>query len=130
MISSHGAVFTALLAAVGCSGGLTDVACTDDFRYGLNVTVTDAATGLPPEEATLIASGVAFHDSVGPAGPFQRVSNGPLVLILSTAGERPGLYYVVVRSPSYRDWTLGPIRVTADRCHVRPVNVAAPLEHQ
>lgn len=130
MISSHAAVFTALLAAAGCSRGPTDVACTSDFRYGLNVTVTDAATELPPEEATLIATGVAFHDSVGPARPFQRVSNGPLVLILSTAGERPGLYYVVVRSRGYRDWTRGPIRVTADQCHVRPVSVAAQLEHQ
>ena len=99
-----------------------------DFRYGLNITVIDSATGSPPAEAALVAMSGPFVDSVGPRQPFQTVANGPLVLILSTAGERPGVYAVVVRSAGYRDWTRSDIRVTADDCHVRPVSVVASLQ--
>jgi hypothetical protein len=114
------------MAADTC--GPTAVFCTDDFKYGLNITVVDSATGSPPAEATLLASSGAFRDSVGPIEPFQAVGDGPLVLILSTAGERPGVYSVVVRSPGYHDWTRSGIEVTADECHVRPVSVIARLQ--
>ena len=129
MSSSHPAVLATLvaMAACGSSGGPTDVVCTSIFEYGRNITVLDSLTGSPPEEAALIATSGAFRDSVGPIKPFQAVANGPLVLILSTAGERPGVYSVLVRSPNYRDWTRSGNEVTADQCHVRPVSVMARL---
>ncbi len=113
--------------ASGCRNG-TGFSCTSDFKYGLNITVTDATTGSPPDQATLIATSGAYIDSVGPVKPFQAVFNGPLVLVLSTAGERPGVYSALVRSPGYHDWMRSGIEVTADQCHVRPVNIIAGLQ--
>ena len=116
------------VASIAWSCGLTEVVCTADFRYGLNVTVADSATGAPPAEATLIATSGAFVDTVGPNRPVPAVFNGPPVLILSTAGERPGAYFVLVRSPGYRDWAKGNVEVTADKCHVRPITITARLQ--
>jgi len=104
------------------------VVCTAQFVYGLNITVVDSATGSPPSEATLLARSGTFSDSVGPRAPSQGVANEPLVLIMSTAGERAGVYSATVRSPGYRDWTRSGISVTADECHVRPVNLTAWMQ--
>jgi hypothetical protein len=118
-----------ILVAAVMRGCITDgVVCTDEFVFGLNITVVDSATADPPSEATLLARSGTFTDSVGPRAPFQWVANGPLVLILSTAGERAGLYSITVRSPGYRDWTRTGIRVTANECHVNPVNLTARLQ--
>jgi hypothetical protein len=102
--------------------------CTEDFRYGLNVTVVDSVTNAPPASAVLIARSGAFVDSVGPRAPMQFVQNGPLVLLLSSAGERAGTYELTVRSPGYRDWTRTGVEVTEDECHVRPITLTARLQ--
>jgi hypothetical protein len=119
-----------ILVAAAMRHCITDgsVVCTAVFKFGINITVVDSTTGSPPSEATLLARSVTFTDSVGPRAPFQSVANGPLVLILSTAGERTGVYAVTVRSPGYRDWTRTGIRVTADECHVKPVILTARLQ--
>ncbi|MFL5542033.1 MAG: carboxypeptidase-like regulatory domain-containing protein [Longimicrobiaceae bacterium] len=103
-------------------------ACTADFRYGLNVTVADSLTGAPPPSATLIARAGAYVDSVGPQAPFLNGPQGPSVLLLSAAGERPGTYDLTVRAPGYRDWTRTGVQVTADECHVHPVSFTARLQ--
>ena len=122
-------MFGTLILVAAMRNCITDgpVVCTLNFKFGINITVVDSATGSPPSEATLLARSGTFTDSVGPRAPFQSVANGPLVLILSTAGERAGLYSVTVRSPGYRDWTRTGIRVTADECHVKPVSLTALL---
>jgi hypothetical protein len=115
-------------ALAGCSP-LTGIGvCTDDFRFGLNVTVVDSGTNAPPASAVLIARSGAFVDSVGPQTPVPMVQNGPPVLLLSAAGEMPGTYDLTVRSPGYRDWTQAGIRVTANECHVDPKKVTARLQ--
>jgi len=115
------------LLLAGC-GPLTSVACTADFRYGLNVTIVDSVTSNPPASALLVARSGAFVDSVGPAAPQQWSPNGPPVLLLSAAGERPGTYDLTVRATGYRDWTRAGVKVTADECHVRGVEVTARLQ--
>jgi hypothetical protein len=116
-----------ILSACGSSlsGGRV---CTEDFRYGLNVTVVDSVTNAPPASAVLIARSGAFVDSVGPRTPMQFVQNGPPVLLLSSAGERAGTYDLTVRSPGYRDWTRTGVEVTEDECHVRPITLSARLQ--
>ena len=99
--------------------------CTAILKYGVNIAVVDSATGSPPSEATLLVTSGSYTDSVGPRGPSQTT---PPVLMLSTAGERAGTYSVTVRSPGYRDWRRTGIRVTADECHVKPVNLTARLQ--
>ena len=118
------------LVLSGCTGSpLAGIgACTDDFRYGLTVTVVDSATSDPPASALLIARSGAFVDSMGPVTPHPAVQNGPPVLLLVSAGERPGTYDLTVRSPGYRDWTRTGVEVTADECHVRRTEVTARLQ--
>ena len=103
------------------------MACTADYRFGLTVTVVDSVTSAPPASAVLLARSGAFVDSVGPATPVVGSLNGPPVLVLSAAGERPGTYDLTVRAPGYRDWTRTGVEVTADECHVHGVPVTARL---
>jgi hypothetical protein len=112
----------------GCGSAVFDGPCTADYRYGLTVTVIDSVTGSPPASAVLLARSGAYADSVGPAAPQLSYENGPSVLRLSTAGERPGTYELTVRAAGYRDWTLTRVKVTGDECHVRPVAVTARLQ--
>ena len=116
------------LALGGCTSVSFPGACTADFRYGLNVTVVDSLTGGPPASATLIARDGAHVDSIGPQAPFLNGPQGPAVLLLSAAGERAGTYDVTVRASGYREWTQADVRVTADECHVRGVEITARLQ--
>jgi hypothetical protein len=118
----------AAFALTACDRLSLPHACTADFRYGLNVTVVDSLTNTPPASATLIARAGAYVDSVGPRAPLPNGPQGPAVLILSTAGERPGTYDLTVRAPGYRDWTRTGVQVTADECHVHPVALTARLQ--
>ena len=115
-------------AALGNCRSPFGVVCTDIFKYGLHITVADSATGSPPLEATLTATSGSFVEVDGPRGPLQQVVNGPPVLVLYAAGERPGWYTVLVQAPGYLDWRRAPVRVTADQCHVRPVEITARLQ--
>lgn len=117
------------LAIAASSCGIVDygVECTANFVFGLRVTVVDSAAGAPPDSASMVARSGSFVDSVGPRRPVQLVANEPPVLVLPSAGERAGTYDVVVHSPGYQDWTRNNIRVTAGRCHVRPVDLLARL---
>jgi hypothetical protein len=126
---------SAALLLCGCAGAVAVAACdspsmegpcTPNILFGLQVTVVDSLTNAPPASATLIARTAAEVDSVGPQSPFQPVVPG-VVLVLSAAQERAGTYDLTVRAPGYRDWTRKGVRVTADRCHVRPVALTARL---
>lgn len=70
-------ICAAALLLAGCSPLLDEGACTADIRFGLNVTVVDSATDVPPASAVLIAQSGLFVDSVGPVSPVQNVQNGP-----------------------------------------------------
>lgn len=45
------------------------------------------------------------------------------------AGERAGIYRVIVRKPGYAEW-IGAAIVTEDECHVRPTTLTARLQPQ
>jgi hypothetical protein len=129
-ISSRGLVqvlplLIATIFAEACTSP-NGVICTEEFRYGLNVSVVDSLTSSAPASAILIAHSGTYVDSVGPEVPFQL--NGVPVLLLSTAGERAGTYDLNIRSPGYRDWTRSGIKVTADACHVNPIAITARLQ--
>ena len=114
-------------AAQGCRNPI-GFACTDEFRYGLQIIVVDSTSLSPPSSATLIARSGTFVDSLGPKEPFPINNRGTRVLMLWTAGERTGSYDVTVKSPGYRDWTRSGITVTANSCHVNEVSVTAKLQ--
>ncbi len=118
------------LAACGSVNGSQDdagrnVACTADFRYGLNVSVLDGITGAPvPRPMLIIATDGAYADTsqfAREARAIPDMQSWPLV------GERAGRYTVVVRASGYVDWTQSNVVITKDVCHVIPVALTARL---
>ena len=114
----------AALALAGCGRETpTNLACTPSIERGIWVTVVDSLTGAAPSsEATLIARSGEYVDSAGPVTPLPGS-----MLLLTAVDERPGSYDLTVRSPGYAAWTRNGVQVTADRCHVRRVDVTARL---
>jgi hypothetical protein len=109
----------ALSAALSASCGISDQACTADFRYGIVVAVVHSISGaVVADSAAGIVRDVAFTDSLMNAG------GGTLL----GAGERAGNYEVIVRHPRYMEWRVDSIRVTEDECYVRPVLLTARLQ--
>lgn len=109
-------------------GAGRNVACTADFRYGLNVRVLDAITDAPiPRPMLIIATDGAYADTAQFARettPLPEMQSWPLV------GERTGRYTVVVRASGYVDWTQTNVVITKDVCHVIPVALTARLSHR
>jgi hypothetical protein len=86
------------------------------------VEVRDAVTGAPA------ALGAVGHVSEG-AFRADLESNGAAdPARLFGPWERAGNYTVTVQKPGYRSWTQANVRVTADRCHVRTVELRADLQ--
>lgn len=88
---------------------------------GLEISVTDSATGLPVNDSLrLVARSGTYADSaegsVYSSGHF------------SMAYERPGVYTVSATHPRARAWSRDGIRVRSDRCHVIPTQVNVRLQ--
>jgi hypothetical protein len=99
--------------------------CTGVFVWGLRVTVQDSVTGAPAASgAQLIARDGAYADTSAFPPDRPDLDGQPLV----AAGERPGTYTVTVRKSGFMEWVRTGVVVTADECHVRPVDVAARLQ--
>jgi hypothetical protein len=114
------------LAALGaeCPTSNSEVVCTADFRYGLNVTVVDSVTGATvPRPILIVASEGTFSDTSKFAlqtGDIQFAS-WPLL------GERSGTFTVLVRAAGYQDWRKSEVQIDRDVCHVIPVALTARL---
>ena len=101
------------------------VYCTENFVWGLQVTVQNSATGAPSASgAQLVARDGVYADTSSFPPNRPDLENQPLV----GAGEREGTYTVTVRKDGFLDWERTNVVVTADECHVRPVALTAPLE--
>ncbi len=93
-------------------------ACTDLFAYGVNVTVTNAATGQPVNNATLTLTEGAYNEVL------QLIPTGDYV----GAGERAGTYTLTATAPGFQPQTTNDIVVTAGRCHVEGVHLDVALQ--
>ncbi len=98
------------LAVAGCNGIFGGVVCTEEFRFGVNVTVTDT-NGNPITGATLTLAEGDFQELM------QEFSSGNY----AGAGERAGTYTLTVAADGFETVMLTEIVVTADECHVTPV---------
>ena len=110
-----------LAILVGCYEGDTTepIFCTDQFVYGLTVTVRDQSSGTPiAEDATLTLREGAYEEVVTDSWDGSS---------LSGAGERAGTYTVTVEHAGYETWTRAGVVITADECHVIPVSLTAEL---
>lgn len=94
--------------------------CTEQFVYGLQVTVRDNTTNdVLIDGITIIAKDSQYQEE--------------LVQVQGTdvfvgAGERPGNYILEVSSTNYLPYTSNVIEVLADECHVIPEIVEILLQ--
>jgi hypothetical protein len=112
---------TLLALGTGCGGPLI---CTTDYRYGVVVTVTDAATGTPRCDASVTISEGAYRET---PTPLQVIgSDGGMQCDYAGAGERAGTYAIEVKAEN-RAKTITDIVVTKGPCHVTTRAVSISL---
>lgn len=107
--------------ALGACAENPPLACTEEARPGLSITVRDSVTNTP------IATGAEI---VAREGEYADTARGSLLGsgVYALAYERAGVYDVTVSHPAYRLWTRAAVRVTADECHVQTVSLVARLQ--
>jgi hypothetical protein len=124
----RGTVVFAIILALGCGRSAEEPGpvCTEQFVFGLLITVEDSLGGPVPARASHVTRSGSYVEArsedrrqLGPGGPF--------VLRLEAAGERAGTYDVTVRADGYADWVKNGVVVTADECHVHTVSLTARL---
>ena len=106
-------VFSSCLLLWACPQKEDDgFACTEEFVYGLSISVTNAVTGqFITENITVTATDgnyseelMSFQDFTGFFG----------------AGERAGNYSIYISAEGYNEYTSETIVVKANQCHVIP----------
>ena len=111
-----------LCAVAGC--GMTDTVCTLEARAGVNVVVTDSATGAPVASGfTMVVQDGAYRDSTTVPPNASPGANSA-----GSAWEREGVYSVSVSADGYKTWNRAGVRVEGDKCHVKAVLLAARLQ--
>lgn len=115
-------MFVPLLLISSCEPNNEDpIFCTQEFVYGLNVTVNDASTGLPLAEGVVVKAVDGtyqenLYNLVGQDGTFYG------------AGERIGVYTITVTKEGYHTYTSSPIGVPANVCHVITQSLTVNLQ--
>lgn len=109
-----------VLLVAGCADNPI-VACTEEARPGLSVTVRDSLTAAAvASDVEVVAVDGAYADTVRAS----LLGSG----VYSLAYERPGTYDVTVTHPDYKTWHQSAVQVAADECHVRTVALLARLQ--
>jgi len=106
-----------LVAIAFCSEQISCAqTCTDDFRYGLSVSVVDRLTGAPICDATVTATD-GSHSETLMMLPRDTFADGGIQCLYVGAGERAGTYAIDARAEGRQSSTTG-IELTRDACHV------------
>jgi hypothetical protein len=102
-------VFVCILFA--CNNSNDDaIACTEEYVYGLTITVFDASNQqLIGETATVTAIDGSYTEE------FMFFTES-----FSGAGERAGNYIIVVTAEGYETYTTQTINLLENECHVIP----------
>ena len=109
------------LLASTCDNDDDQIYCTQEFVYGLNVTVLDSQTNQPLVEGVVVsATDGAYQENL--------MLIPGLEYSFAGAGERPGTYVVTVTKSGYQTYTSPPITVTANVCHVIPQSLTVNLQ--
>ncbi len=104
-------IVIALLLLTQCNDD-NQFACTEQFVYGLNITIKDSNTNtVITENITVIALDGDYEEQLMIIEGFDTFIG---------AGERPGNYSIEVTSLSYQTFNSEIIQVDADQCHVIP----------
>jgi hypothetical protein len=99
-----------LILLMQCDNKDDSIICTEQFVYGLNVTVRDVTTnGIITDGVVVIARDGSYEEELMNIDGFDNFIG---------AGERPGNYIIEVTSANYETFTSELIQVGADECHV------------
>jgi len=115
------ALFAAAIALSGCSS-LFESGCKTYAAASFDVAVHDSITGASIEPGSrLFWTGPSTDSTVVPNDV------GNTGLSIPGPFEQSGTFHITVRHDGYRDWSRD-VRVTSDRCHVKPVSVTALMQ--
>ena len=110
-----------LLLATQCNEDDNGIACTEEARAGLNITVKDAETNdYLNEGVSVIATDGSYSETL--------ISFDVVEPIFSGAYEREGNYIITVSKSGYVTYTSEIITVTSDVCHVIPQQITILLQ--
>lgn len=102
-----------LLLATQCNEDDNGIACTEEARAGLNITIRDAVTNAYLSEGVLVvATDGSYSETLESFDSAEPVFSG--------AYERQGNYIITVSKTGYATFTTEVISVTSDVCHVIP----------
>jgi hypothetical protein len=105
-------VLFCLILVTQCDKDKDPILCTDEFVYGLNITIKDANSSLIiTENITITAHDDDYEEELM---NFEEEDN------FLGAGERPGSYIIEVIADGYEAYTTEVIQVEAGECHVIP----------
>lgn len=110
-----------LLLATQCNEEDNGIACTEEAKAGLNITIKDAETNLYLSEGvSVIATDGSYSEAL--------ISFDVVEPIFSGAYEREGNYIITVSKSGYVTYTSEIITVTSDVCHVIPQQITILLQ--
>jgi len=110
-------------AASAREAGDSVIGCSANSVPGLEVTVLDARTRQPLGGYTIRVTG----ERARPPGAYAESATVRTAGVWHGAGEAPGRYTVRVTRPGYVPWDSADVRLTADACHVIPVQLRVAL---
>ncbi len=103
-----------------CTNEDEGVACTQEAKAGLNVTVSlGSQTTITGEDITVVAVDGSYSETL----MYYDASNP----VFSGAFEREGNYIITVSKEGYQTYTSDTITVTSDICHVIPKMITVNL---
>lgn len=106
-------VLLPFLLATQCDKEDNGIACTEEAKAGLNITIKDAETNVYLSDGvSVIATDGSYSETL--------VSFDVSEPIFSGAYEREGNYTITVSKSGYVTYTSEIITVTSDVCHVIP----------
>lgn len=113
-------ILVALLSILGCKKD-DGIACTQEARAGLNVTVKDAETN------NYLGLGTSVIANEGDYSEALEYMEG-IIPTFAGAWEREGNYILTVSAEGYVSYFSEIITVTADECHIIPQQVEVLLQ--
>lgn len=112
--------FVPMLWAFQCDDN-DDVICTTEAKAGLNIIVKDALSG------EFLSEGVTVIAQEGDYSETLQLLTWDNTAVFLGAWERKGTYDIMVTKDGYQTFTSAPITVTADICHVIPVEFTVEM---
>lgn len=105
-------LFSCCFLLFACPQKDDEVFCTEEFVYGLSITVSDADSGeVITENITVTATDGNYTEELMAFFDFSNFVG---------AGERPGTYTIHISAEGYEEFVSQPIEVGANECHVIP----------